>query len=114
MAYASATKSNDLVTANIVEKLSGLMRYVLYESNEDTVSLEEEIRYIDDFVSLQRQRLSPDLASRVQYRVEGNWQNHTIAPLILIPFIENVFKHGILLSRKSAVAISILLRSCLS
>lgn len=110
MAYASATKSNDLVTANIVEKLSGLMRYVLYESNEDTVSLEEEIRYIDDFVSLQRQRLSPDLASRVQYRVEGNWQNHTIAPLILIPFIENVFKHGILPSRKSAVAISILLR----
>ncbi|MBG8556122.1 sensor histidine kinase [Hymenobacter guriensis] len=109
MAYASATKSNDLVTADIIEKLSGLMRYVLYESNEDTVSLEEEIRYLDDFVSLQRQRLSPELASRVQYRVEGNRQRHTVAPLILIPFIENVFKHGILLSRRSDVLISIMI-----
>ncbi|MCB2408464.1 sensor histidine kinase [Hymenobacter lucidus] len=107
MAYASATKSNDLVTADIVEKLSGLMRYVLYESNEDTVSLEKEIQYIDDFVSLQRQRLSPELASRVQYRVEGSWQQHTVAPLLLIPFIENVFKHGIILSRQSAISVSV-------
>lgn len=110
MAYASATKSNDPITADIIEKLSGLMRYVLYESNEDNVPLQEEIRYIDDFVRLQLQRLSPDLASRVQYRVEGDWQQHTIAPLVLIPFIENVFKHGILPSRQSAVAVSVRLR----
>ena len=111
MAYASATKSHDLVTADIVEKLSGLMRYVLYESNEDAVPLEEEIRYTDNFVSLQRQRLAPELARRVRYRVEGEWHRHTVAPLILIPFIENVFKHGILLSRKADVSIAIRLHA---
>lgn len=110
MAYSSATKSNDAVTADIIEKLSGLMRYVLYESNEDKVSLEKEIHYIDNSVNLQLQRLSPELAAQVNYRVEGDWQNHKIAPMILIPFIENVFKHGIILSNKSQVLISIFLR----
>ncbi|MDB5012568.1 MAG: hypothetical protein JWQ25_770 [Daejeonella sp.] len=109
MAYASATKSNDVVTADIIEKLSGLMRYVLYESNEDKVSLEKEIQYIDNSVNLQVQRLSAELAARVKYQVTGDWRNHKIAPMILIPFIENVFKHGIILSRVSDVLICIIL-----
>jgi two-component system, LytTR family, sensor kinase len=110
MAYASATKSNDVVTADIVEKLSGLMRYVLYESNEEKVFLEKEIHYIDNTVNLQLQRLSPELAGQVNYQVEGDWQSHKIAPMILIPFIENVFKHGIVLSQRSDITISIFLR----
>lgn len=109
MAYASATKSNDPVTADIIEKLSGLMRYVLYESNEDKVFLEKEIQYIDNAVNLQLQRLSPELAGQVIYQVKGDWQNHKIAPMILIPFIENVFKHGIILSQRSEILISIFL-----
>jgi two-component system LytT family sensor kinase len=111
MAYATATKSNDVTTADIIEKLSGLMRYVLYESNEDKVCLEKEIEYIDNTVNLQLQRLSPELAAEVKYVVKGNWQNHKIAPLILIPFIENVFKHGVILSRKAEIYISIILES---
>lgn len=110
MAYASATKSNDVVTADIIEKLSGLMRYMLYESNDDKVSLEKEISYIDNTVKLQLQRLSPELASQVNYKIDGEWQNHKIAPMILIPFIENVFKHGILLSQRSDISISIILK----
>lgn len=107
MAYASATKSNDGVTADIIEKLSGLMRYVLYESNEEAVYLKNEIDYIDNSVKLQLQRLSPELAKQVSYKVEGDWQDKKIAPMIFIPFIENVFKHGIILSRKSELSISI-------
>ncbi len=110
MAFASATKSNDVVTADIIEKLSGLMRYVLYESNEEKVFLEKEILYVDNTVNLQLQRLSPELASQVNYQVEGDWQSHKIAPMILIPFIENVFKHGVILSQKSDISISIFLR----
>lgn len=109
MAYASATKSNDAVTADIIEKLSGLMRYVLYESNEDKGSLEKEIHYIDNSVNLQVQRLSAELAAQVNYKVIGDFRNLKIAPMILIPFIENVFKHGIILSRISEVLISIIL-----
>ncbi|MFV5703309.1 sensor histidine kinase [Flavobacterium sp. XS2P12] len=107
MAYASAIKSNDEGTADIIEKLSGLMRYVLYESNEEKVLLEKEITYIDNYINLQLQRMSTELANKVKYEVKGNYQNLRIAPMILIPFIENVFKHGIMLSKKAEIAISI-------
>lgn len=111
MAFASAIKSNDEVTADIIEKLSGLMRYVLYESNEDKVILEKEINYIDNYINLQLQRLSPEIASQVKYEVKGNFQKLKIAPMILIPFIENVFKHGIMLSKKAEMSIFIFLSS---
>ncbi|MBC7847814.1 MAG: histidine kinase [Flavobacterium sp.] len=109
MAFASAVKSNDETTADIIEKLSGLLRYVLYESNEDKVILEKELHYIDNFINLQLQRLSSEIANRVKYDVNGNYQNLKIAPMILIPFIENVFKHGIMLSKKAEISISITL-----
>jgi len=109
MAYASAVKSSDIITADIIEKLSGLMRYVLYESNEDKVPLEKEINYIKNYMNLQLQRLSEELTSSVKFEVKGECQNHTIAPMILIPFIENAFKHGIMLSMKPDISISILL-----
>jgi two-component system LytT family sensor kinase len=111
MAYASAIKSSDNVTADIIERLSVLMRYVLYESNEEKVPLEKEINYIDNYVRLQLQRLSPELANQVKYQVNGEWLNHKIAPMILIPFIENTFKHGIMLSSKPDISISVFLVS---
>jgi two-component system LytT family sensor kinase len=111
MAYASSIKSNDIVTADIIEKLSGLMRYVLYESNGEKVSLEKEINYVDNYINLQLQRLSPELANLVKYEMKGNWQNYMVAPLILIPFIENVFKHGIMFSNRCGISILISLNS---
>ncbi|MFV8325250.1 sensor histidine kinase [Flavobacterium sp. ZS1P14] len=111
MAFASAIKSNDEATADIIEKLSGLMRYVLYESNEDKVILEKELYYIDNYINLQLQRLSPEIADQVKYEVKGNYQNLRIAPMILVPFIENVFKHGVMLTKKPEMSISLSLSS---
>lgn len=111
MAFASAIKSNDEPTADIIEKLSGLMRYVLYESNEDKVILEKELYYIDNYINLQLQRLSPEIANQVKYEVKGNYQNLRIAPMILVPFIENVFKHGVMLTKKPEMSISLSLSS---
>ncbi|MDN3658133.1 sensor histidine kinase [Ferruginibacter paludis] len=111
MAYASAVKSNDEPTADIIEKISGFMRYVLYESNEDQVLLEKELLYIDNYINLQLQRLSPEIAGKVKYEVKGDYQSFTIAPMILIPFIENVFKHGIMLSKKPEMSISLSIHS---
>jgi LytS/YehU family sensor histidine kinase len=107
MAYASAIKSNDDQTADIIEKLSSLMRYVLYEGNEERVSLEKEIDYINTYVHLQLKRMSPELTEQVQYQVKGESRNHKIAPMLLMPFVENVFKHGIMLSKKPEMAIVI-------
>jgi two-component system, LytTR family, sensor kinase len=107
MAYASAIKSSDTKTADIVEKLAVLMRYVIYESNGENVSLEKDIHYIENYISLQLQRLSADISGGIKLNIKGDWQGYQIAPMILIPFIENVFKHGIRLDEKAGIDINL-------
>ncbi len=73
-------------------KLSEILRSVVYE-NEDLVPLANEVEYLNNYIDLQRLRLKdPDF---VQFNVTGNVQQGMIAPMILIPFVENAFKHGI-------------------
>ena len=70
------------------------MRYVLYDSSTDKVSLTKEIVYIRDFIGLNRLRFDESEVS-VSFEVEGITGSCYIAPMILIPFIENAFKHGV-------------------
>jgi sensor histidine kinase YesM len=107
MAFSSATQNGDEQTADIIEKLAGLLRYMLYESNEDKVTIAKEVAYIESFMELQKMRLSANIPLTVNYEVTGNYQRSKIAPLILIPFIENAFKHGVKLNEKSEIDISL-------
>lgn len=72
-------------------QLSGLMRYVLYEKKE-MVPVSKEWDYIQNFITLQKLRFDYELP--VQLSLEGETNNHLIPPYLLIPFIENAFKHG--------------------
>ncbi len=72
--------------------ISELMRYMLYEANQDQVDLEKEIDYIQNYVALQRLRLSN--SENVKVQVKGDYEDKKIAPLLLITFIENAFKYG--------------------
>jgi len=83
-------KSNK--TAHAIVKLSQLMRYMLDESKQDFVLLSSELEYIKTFIELQRLRLFDNV--KVEFNVEGEADNIKIQPLLLIPFIENAFKHG--------------------
>jgi LytS/YehU family sensor histidine kinase len=74
-------------------KLSGLMRYMLYESNEEKVSLEKEIAFLENYVDLQRLRSDPH--AKIEYNRDGSPGGLKIAPLLLLPLVENSFKHGI-------------------
>ena len=74
-------------------KLSDMMRYMLYESNVEQVPLRQELRFMDNYIELQR--LRSDRRSRIDYRKKGNPSGKNIAPLLFLPFIENAFKHGI-------------------
>ena len=67
--------------------------------------LSKDIQYITNYIDLQRLRLSSKVV--IDYRVEGNLQDHFISPLLLIAFIENAFKHGISYSHSSAIRIHI-------
>lgn len=107
MAFSSASSTGDEKTANIIEKLSGLMRYMFYDSNADRVDISKEINYIENYISLQKLRLSSDIPVTIQFNVLGEAGNLRIAPLILIPFVENAFKYGIKLEKKSDIIIQI-------
>ncbi len=80
------------VAAPQILKLSGLMRYMLYESNEKLVALSKELDYLNNYLDLQQ--LKNEKTTRIRFQVDGNVENIQVAPLLLIPFFENAFKHG--------------------
>ena len=90
--YSLALKK-DTMAPNSILKLAEVMRYMIYESNENAVPLQKEIDYINNYIDLQRLR-TRDNASII-FKVAGDSENRYIAPLILVVFIENGFKHGI-------------------
>jgi len=80
-------------TPEAVVKLSGMMRYVLTDASEDFVPLSKEMGYISDYIALQKIRHGETV--NVEFKIGDYPQDIRIAPLILIPFIENAFKFGI-------------------
>jgi two-component system, LytTR family, sensor kinase len=91
--YSLVSSKSDMALPSI-EKLSQLMRYMYKESDAMYVSLQNEIDYITSFIELQSIRFSN--IESIKYHFHGNIGPQKIAPLLLIPFIENMFKHGIL------------------
>lgn len=79
-------------TADAVMKLSDMMRYVIQDVNQDRISLASELEYIRQYVELQKLRLSRNV--EVNFSIEGDPESLGIAPMMLIPFIENAFKFG--------------------
>jgi len=80
-------------TPQIILKLSDLMRYLLYETKNRRNSLEEEILCIQDYLDLERLRYGEQL--ELEMNITGDIRGKKIAPLILLSFIENAFKHGV-------------------
>jgi sensor histidine kinase YesM len=104
--YALARKKSD-DTAEVVMKLSELLRFILYESSDPMIPLSEEIKVLEDYLELERMRYDQRLTLRFNRQLDA--ENYRITPLLLLPFIENAFKHGISESRgESYVNIDIL------
>lgn len=96
--YLAYTKSDN--TTEVIAKLSQMMRYMIYESNYQLVELSKEIEYMQSYVSLERLRLNNQIP--IDFKVDGNPGGIKIAPLILITFLENAFKHGANSTNKNA------------
>ena len=77
---------------DVVLKLSEIMQYVLYDVKEPKIGLLSEINYIQSYLELERLRRGDKITSEIQ--IEGNIDDINIPPLLLLPFIENCFKHG--------------------
>ncbi len=85
--------------------LSQLMRYMLYDTAGNRINLFEEIQYLKSYVDLQRVRFQEDV--KVNLKMTGEFERAEIAPMLLIAFIENAFKHGIAALETPAIDISI-------
>src|SRR5690606_24551969 len=90
--YSLAYQKSDK-TPEAVLKLSEIMRYMLYESNEELVLLEEEINYLQNYIELQKLRFKEQVY--VDLHINITEKEHRIMPLLLISFLENAFKHGV-------------------
>ncbi|QHS62651.1 sensor histidine kinase [Chitinophaga agri] len=102
--YSLAHK-HSVQTEHAIVKLSTIMRYMIYDSNEDKVQLQQELQYLEDYIDIQRLRMPDDII--VDYAVQGNPAGLKIAPMLLVPFVENAFKHGISYAEPSFIAIAL-------
>jgi two-component system, LytTR family, sensor kinase len=76
-----------------VIKLSSLMRYMVYETREQKATLKNEIEYLQSYIDLQTQRFEDSV--KVNFTLDAPNDHQSIEPMLLIPFVENAFKHGI-------------------
>lgn len=90
--YSLALNNPDK-TPEVVLKLSDILRYVIYESNVDLINLSKEVKYLNDYIDLQK--LRSDERASFKFDISGEMKNIMIAPLLLFPLVENSFKHGI-------------------
>lgn len=89
---ALARKKSDLMEPSLIQ-LSTLMRYVLYESNNNRINLSKEVEYLKNYVELQALRFGDDL--NLILDITEDTEGYVIEPMLLIPFVENAFKHGL-------------------
>ncbi|NCD70367.1 sensor histidine kinase [Mucilaginibacter agri] len=80
-------------TPEAVLKLSEIMRYMLYECNDNKVDLDKELKYLQNYIDLQKIRFGNK--AFIDYTVNGEVDHQRIVPLLLISFVENAFKHGV-------------------
>lgn len=86
-------------------KLSEMVAYILYECDKPTIALDRDLHFIKNYVDLQKMRLSPNVV--LHFDVPDNVPSLDIEPMILIPFIENAFKHGLTTKQPCEIFISI-------
>ncbi len=90
--YALTLKKSDKAP-DMVIRISEMLDYMLYQSNEKEVELSKEINLIQNFLELERIRYGDRLD--LKFQIQGDPEDKFIAPLLLLPFLENSFKHGV-------------------
>lgn len=105
--YGTALQESADRTGEGIQKLGDMMRFMLQENVQDRISLNREAEYLNNYISLQRLRtdISPDII--IQAEIEEQVGNLQISPMMLIPFVENAFKHGISMREPSHIKITL-------
>lgn len=96
----SLINENNPKASLALNNLSDIMRYIIYDSEKEKVPLKEELAYIESYISLQKLRVADE--TKITFDITGNINNKEIAPMLLITFIENAFKHSSLRKMETA------------
>ena len=80
-------------TPDTVLKLSEILRYVIYDTNSNQISLSKEVKFLQDYIDLQKIR--SDSRAKLTFNINGDTDKFLIAPMLLLPLVENSFKHGV-------------------
>jgi len=105
--YGTALHERASRTAGGIQQLGDMMRFMLHENNLDRIAMDKEIEYVKNYIALQQLRTetSPDII--IETDIDEDFPDCNIAPMLLIPFVENAFKHGISLREPSWIKINL-------
>ncbi|GHN02402.1 hypothetical protein WSM22_38910 [Cytophagales bacterium WSM2-2] len=106
--YGMALQEKAEHTSEAIEKLGSMMRFMLQENMQEKIALVRDLEYLDNYIALQRLRtdINPNIKIQIAIQQEVN-PTLQIAPMLLIPSIENAFKHGISLREESVIRVSL-------
>jgi LytS/YehU family sensor histidine kinase len=90
--YSLARDKSDLAPESVL-RLSKILRFMLYETGGEYIAVEQELKIIDDYIALEKLRYDDSLSINFRYEIEDLRQQ--LPPLLLIPLVENAFKHGV-------------------
>jgi two-component system LytT family sensor kinase len=105
--YGMALQENSERTAEGIQRLGDMMRFMLHENQQPRILLAREIDYLRNYIELQSLRLVSSPGITLEAHIEDVPDACWIAPMLLIPFVENAFKHGISFQQKSWIKVSL-------
>ncbi|SDK31733.1 Histidine kinase [Catalinimonas alkaloidigena] len=105
--YASAIQEESERTAEGIQKLGDMMRFMLHDNEQDRVTLARELEYLNHYIELQKLRIGEHPQIDIQLQLPETECHEPIAPMLLMPFVENAFKHGISLQRPSWIYVEL-------
>jgi hypothetical protein len=105
--YGTAIQENADRTSEGIQQLGDMMRFMLQENMQDKISLAREIDYLNNYISLQRLRTDTNPIVQIQTHIQDRENIYQIAPMLLIPFVENAFKHGISFREPSHIKVNL-------
>ncbi len=103
--YASAIAEKAELTSGGIQKLSDMMRFMLHQNNKHEIDIRQEVDYLNNYIDLQKLRTAGLKDFEINTQLDDTLCLQPIAPMLLVPFVENAFKHGVSIRQKSWIDI---------
>jgi hypothetical protein len=105
--YNQAYREENEHTANLIEKLSGILRFSVEESQHEFTSVEREIKFLEQYLTLQKARLPERENIQIRTNISYDEEPAQIAPFLIIPFLENAFQYGISMDKECFIDVDL-------